>query len=226
MSPPSHGRRLVLWRHGRTAWNLANRAQGHLDVPLDPVGVAQAGRAARRLATLQPAFLWSSDLRRARETAETLRRVTGLDVREDARLREYDVGLRGGLTWAEFGQRHPQEHARFVSDPHYRLPGAELSADVFARMAAVLHEAARAVPPGGVGVLVGHGAALASGVVGFFGAPVSQRNMFAVMDNCAWAVLHEHRARGWQLLDYNARTLPQSWTEQDPADAMPAGPPF
>ena len=47
-------RRLVLWRHGQTAWNLERRAQGQIDVPLDEVGLAQARQAALRLAALQP----------------------------------------------------------------------------------------------------------------------------------------------------------------------------
>ena len=56
------GRRVVLWRHGQTAWNLAERFQGSSDVELDEVGVAQAGRAARLLTTLAPAAIVSSDL--------------------------------------------------------------------------------------------------------------------------------------------------------------------
>ena len=63
------GRRVVLWRHGRTAWNATNRFQGQTDVPLDEVGVLQGERAARNLATLKPDLIVSSDLGRARTTA-------------------------------------------------------------------------------------------------------------------------------------------------------------
>ena len=55
-------RRVVLWRHGRTAWNAESRFQGTTDVPLDEVGIAQAERAARDLATLAPARIVASDL--------------------------------------------------------------------------------------------------------------------------------------------------------------------
>ena len=61
--------RIILWRHGRTEWNLDNRFQGQADIPLDPVGRRQARRAATALASFEPAFVWSSDLDRARSTA-------------------------------------------------------------------------------------------------------------------------------------------------------------
>ena len=76
-------RRVVLWRHGRTAWNAESRVQGTTDVPLDEVGVAQAERAARDLATLAPARIVSSDLARARVTAEKLGEIVGLPVETD-----------------------------------------------------------------------------------------------------------------------------------------------
>ena len=82
------GRHVVLWRHGRTAWNTENRFQGHLDVELDPTGLEQAERAARLLAGLPPAAILSSDLVRATETAAALARWTGLEVLRDPDLRE------------------------------------------------------------------------------------------------------------------------------------------
>ena len=65
-------RRLVLLRHGRTEWNETGRAQGHADVPLDEVGLAQAKEVAPVLAALRPVALWSSDLARAAQTADAV----------------------------------------------------------------------------------------------------------------------------------------------------------
>ena len=59
------GRRLVLIRHGRTAWNAIGRAQGHADVELDDIGHAQAAAVAPYLTSLGPTVLWTSDLARA-----------------------------------------------------------------------------------------------------------------------------------------------------------------
>jgi len=58
-------RRLVLLRHGRTAWNAERRYQGQEDPPLDEVGQAQAWGAAALVAAMHPDLVVSSDLRRA-----------------------------------------------------------------------------------------------------------------------------------------------------------------
>ena len=101
-------RTLVLLRHGETDWNAQGRAQGHADVPLNAVGRAQAETVAPVLAAFEPARLWSSDLARALQTAEYVAAATGLAIEPDARLREYDVGQRSGLTLAEFAARLPR----------------------------------------------------------------------------------------------------------------------
>ena len=213
------GRRLVLWRHGRTAWNVQDRAQGQADIPLDHVGRRQARRAAPALASFDPAFIWSSDLERARHTARELAALTHLDVVLDPRLREYHVGIRQGTTFAEFRRSHPDVYERFLTEENYRVPGAELPSEVDERMAAVLRDAADSLEEGRTGVLVGHGAAMRSGVLAFFDAPPRMRDMFAGMANCAWTVLEEHPQRGWQIADYNAKTLPDASSAL--ADEMP-----
>ena len=73
-------RRVIIWRHGRTEWNLAGRVQGQTDVPLDEVGREQARSAAARLASLQPTRIVTSDLSRARDTADELGRLAGVEV--------------------------------------------------------------------------------------------------------------------------------------------------
>ena len=86
MSGP-RGRRIILWRHGQTAWNLERRFQGTTDIELTEDGRGQARRAARLLASLRPHAVLASDLSRAVDTAAELVRITGLDVN-----RGYDVG--------------------------------------------------------------------------------------------------------------------------------------
>jgi glucosyl-3-phosphoglycerate phosphatase len=202
-------RRLVLLRHGRTEWNATGRAQGHADVSLDDVGRLQAANAARNLATYEPAYLWSSDLARARETAEAVAARTGLGIELDKRLREIDVGVRQGLTFEEFGEAYPDLLERFRAGERVVVPGAEDVAQVAERVVAAFADAIRALDEGETGIVVGHGASLRIGLLALFEVPDRAKEMLAGMANCAWAVVEEHHDRGWQIIDYNAQTLPE-----------------
>ena len=208
-------KRLVLLRHGRTEWNRVGRAQGHADVCLDEVGLAQAKNAARSLATFDPVLAWSSDLCRARETAEQLAVATGLELGYDKRLREYDVGIRQGLTFEEFEQQFPELYAGFKRGEGLDVPGAETHAEVAERMTGVLNAAAEALGEHDTGVIVGHGASLRTGMLAFFGLPLDKGSILAGMANGAWAVLEQHPHRGWQIMDYNAQTIPEPFDLAD-----------
>lgn len=209
-------RRLVLLRHGRTEWNAVGRAQGHANVSLDEVGQAEAARAAPLLATYDPAFVWSSDLARARETAERLvALLPAVTLRLDPRLREYDVGIRQGLTFPEFERQHPRAYAAFMAGAEADVDGAETTKQVRSRMTTALTEATESVDEGRTGVVVGHGASLRTGLLAFLEVPEMYGEMLAGMANCAWAVLQARGARGWQIVDYNAHTLPEPVTLAD-----------
>lgn len=106
-----------LVRHGETVWNREQRIQGHRDVPLSPEGRRQAAAVARRLALEPWDRLYCSDLRRARETAETIARHCGVPAVPDPRLRERNYGRFEGLTRQEIeslftrkGGRSEEEH--------------------------------------------------------------------------------------------------------------------
>ena len=106
--------RLIVWRHGRTEWNLQDKIQGQADIPLDSVGVAQARTAAARLASLAPTRLFSSDLQRAAATAGELAALTGLKVEYDEALREINVDDWAGMTMAELAAIEPEAAARIL----------------------------------------------------------------------------------------------------------------
>jgi broad specificity phosphatase PhoE len=98
---------ILLVRHGETDWNRERRWQGHADRPLNETGRTQAHALAELLAADPPEAIWSSDLTRARETAEIVGARLGLPVAFDERLREVDVGEWSGLTAAEAEERFP-----------------------------------------------------------------------------------------------------------------------
>lgn len=212
---PGRRKRLVLWRHGRTDWNRVGRAQGHADVSLDKVGIAQAERAAAKLATYRPQFVRSSDLARARETAERLVAITGSELVLDKRLREYDVGARQGMTFEEFRTAYPDLYDDYMAGLDVRVPGAEITSEVCERMVAALDDAAAAVGVGETGIVVGHGASMRAGLLAWFDAPFRLRDLLGGLSNCAWAVLEHRGERGWQIIDYNAQHLPEPLSVAD-----------
>ena len=194
----------MLLRHGRTAWNLIGRAQGHGDVPLDEVGHLQAEAVAPLVAAMEPARLVSSDLTRAAQTASYVGRACGLEVQLDPRLREFDVGARQGLTWAESVERFPWiADGVGLGERLAGVPGAEGDADVVARFVPALEDAAASVDPGQTVVVVTHGAALKLGIAGVLGWEESVARTLGVLGNCHWATVSmplEGRAR--RLLAY------------------------
>ena len=122
-------RGVLLVRHGQTNDNLEPlRFQGFTDTPLNDTGRAQARELASRVAELAEPMraLWSSDLSRARETAEIVGARIGLEPRLDPRLREANRGHWEGYTFDEIERSHPEEYAAWRrGGASWRFPGGE-----------------------------------------------------------------------------------------------------
>ena len=190
------GRRLLLLRHGQTAWNAARRVQGQLDAELDETGHRQAATAAVAVAALSPAALWSSDSVRARETAAYVAKETGLAPTYDARLREYFLAERQGVTHEEYAALAPEEFAAFRLGDFDVVPGGETAEEVSARMVAALGDLLASIAPGELAVAVSHGAAIRDAVPVLLGWPVTQRAVLHGLDNCAWVELDQAQPDG------------------------------
>lgn len=204
-------RRLVLWRHGRTAWNAGARFQGQLDVPLDDVGRAQARRAAPLLAELSPSLLLSSDLARAAETAGALAALTGLPVITDEGLRETYAGQWQGLHRHEIEQQFGASYAAWSDGNELVRPGGdgELRVEVADRMVATLGRHLADVPEGATVVVATHGGSARTAIGRLLGLPPEHWSSLGVLSNCAWSVLVERSNGGWRLVEYNAGSLPE-----------------
>lgn len=198
--------RVLLWRHGRTAANAGARLQGQIDIPLDDVGRWQARTAtAALLARYEPTVIVSSDLSRARATAENLARATGLPITLDPRLRERGFGQWEGMSGTEIEQRWPGAFAawRLGGDPSG--VGAETRAAVAARLYGAVSEHAAARGPDDTLVVVSHGAAIALAVGAMLGQPASWRGVVG-LHNAHWAELapaHGGAAPEWRLIGLN-----------------------
>jgi broad specificity phosphatase PhoE len=197
------GRRLVLVRHGRTAWNAERRFQGHADIELDEVGHTEAAAVAGHLVSFAPTLLWSSDLARARQTAAYVEKETGLVARLDARLREFDVGERTGLAFDEAALRFPAQQAELLAGRLGPVPGAETAQDVLARMMPAYEELLAELTPGGTAVVVTHGGCLRLATASLLGWPPAMGDALRGLDNGAIAVLEESptglRLRAWNV---------------------------
>ncbi|MFF5935809.1 histidine phosphatase family protein [Streptomyces sp. NPDC012508] len=202
------GRRIVLWRHGQTSWNLERRFQGSTDIELTETGVAQARRAARLLASLKPDAIIASDLKRAAATAAELAALTGHPVAYDSALRETYAGEWQGLTHDEIVVRYGEQYAAWKRGEPVRRGGGELETEVADRAAPVVLEYADKLPDDGTLVVVSHGGTIRTTIGRLLGLEAPHWESLGGLSNCCWSVLGEG-ARGWRLMEHNAGTLPE-----------------
>ncbi len=155
---------ILLIRHGETAWNAERRLQGHIDIALNAEGERQAALLAAALAPERIDHIVSSDLARARQTAEAIARGRGMQVGADPALRERCYGGFEGLLYSEIAARFPIEFAAWQArDVDGVLPPGANRGESFrqffdrVRGAVLEHAAAR---PGKTLALVAHGGVL------------------------------------------------------------------
>jgi probable phosphoglycerate mutase len=178
-------RRVLVLRHGRTAWNAERRFQGQLDPSLDDVGRAQAHEVAAIMAAIRPDLLVSSDAARAMETAEIVGAAAELPVHPEPRLRERGLGHWEGLTASEIEQRYPEEYAAWIAGVDVQRADGETRAEVADRALAAFHD----LPEVETTVLVTHGAtshALCNALLGLG----HERYLLGPLSNCHWSELY------------------------------------
>ncbi|MCI3221584.1 histidine phosphatase family protein [Streptomyces sp. NP-1717] len=207
-SKGGRGRRVILWRHGQTSWNLERRFQGTTDIELTADGVAQARRSARLLASLRPDAIVASDLQRVVATAGELASLTGLTVSYDSALRETYAGAWQGLTHEEIVERFGEQYQAWKRGEPVRRGGGELETEVADRAAPVVLRHADKLPDGGTLVVVSHGGTIRTTIGRLLGLEAHHWEGLGGLSNCCWSVLGEG-ARGWRLQEHNAGTLPE-----------------
>jgi 2,3-bisphosphoglycerate-dependent phosphoglycerate mutase len=161
---------LHLLRHGQSTWNARGRLQGHTaHVRLTALGRRQACAAARALAAAPVTAVWSSDLRRAWETAELVAAAHGVPVRAEPGLREQAHGAFEGQPIARVAP------VLAAADPDWAPPGGESARRLHARVAALLDR----LPAAGELVLVTHGETLRAAVAVLAGRPAEAMDRVA-----------------------------------------------
>lgn len=152
---------LILVRHGQIQANIDKLWHGWTDSALTDIGLAQAQRAAARIAAEHPDItaIYASPLQRAFNTAQAIADALGLDVVSEPRLKEYGIGILEGVS---FGDLH-REHDFFnqiVADAHYAPTGGESIHQVGERVRQAISEL-QARHAGQKILAVSHGAAMA-----------------------------------------------------------------
>lgn len=123
---------ILLIRHGETPWNAERRLQGHIDIPLNDVGLRQAAAVGQALAGEPLAAILSSDLQRACQTAQAVADLHALPVQTDPLLRERCYGAFEGLLYADIAAEYPHEYAQWQSRQiDAVMPSGERQAESF-----------------------------------------------------------------------------------------------
>jgi len=189
---------VYLMRHGQTEHNASGRLMGHRDVSLDETGLVQARTAASLLASRPLRAIYTSDLQRARGTAEAVAGRLGLEPVPCPSLREVDVGEWEGLTRAEIERDYPEVIAALEKEPvRTKRPGGESFGQMESRVWKTLEEIA-AAHPGEEVLVVSHGGPMRAVICRVLGLAWARRGRVA-FQNCGILALIYDGAGGLRL---------------------------
>jgi len=160
LSPDAEPTRILAIRHGETAWNVATRIQGQLDIPLNETGLWQARRLAFAVADEAVDAIYASDLLRAHETALAIARVIHRPVIAETGLRERGFGTFEGYTFKEIETLWPEQSLRWRKRELDFSPGGGESIPVFYERCVGTATRLAAAHPGQTICLVAHGGVL------------------------------------------------------------------
>jgi broad specificity phosphatase PhoE len=202
------GNRVLLWRHGQTDWNMVNRFQGHSDIPLNDVGRYQAKHAAEILAGMNPTAIISSDLGRARATAQALADLVGLPVTVHENLRETNGGLWEGKTGTENRAEDFKNFIRWIDgDDNPAGTTGEKRSEVAARAVGVIMKELEGKTDQLL-VVATHGGTARCVLGELLQLPLSHWGVIGGLSNASWSIL-ERNTRQWNLIEHNAGSIPE-----------------
>jgi broad specificity phosphatase PhoE len=196
---------IVLVRHGATDWNLQGRCQGATDRELSEIGIRQAEAIAADLAEESIHVVYSSDLKRARRTAELISDPHRLPVLVEPDIRELDHGDLEGLTFHEIQANYPTFLQRWRSEPaEIRVPGGERLIDVAERAWSGLNRIVGRHPAAPKIVVVSHNFPILGIVCRITGTPLNHYRSFH-LDPCGVTRLSRDGDGSWSITHVNSR---------------------
>ena len=214
------GNQIILWRHGQTDWNVANKFQGHTDIPLNAVGQFQAQHAAPMLAAISPTMIIASDLVRAQSTAHELVKLTGLEVLTDARLRETNCGNWEGLTGDEIRKVDLDNLRQWSMGGDNPAGGiGERRSEVGARGVAAINAALVGIDNQRL-VVATHGGTARTIIGTYLDLPIPFWSRIGGLSNAQWSILEES-PKGWLLVEHNAGSIPEPVMGEESGGVIP-----
>jgi len=148
--------KIILVRHGETKWNFERRIVGHTEIELNKTGHRQAQQLALALSDHKVSAIYTSPLRRARQTAEAIASKHDIEIEMEDALKEFDAGDMNGLTIDEVNRKYENFFERWVQgDPELRMPGGESVSDLRRRTWPVVGRIVER-HPGGTVIVVSH----------------------------------------------------------------------
>lgn len=203
---------IVLVRHGATDWNLEHRCQGSSDRELSEVGVLQAEQIGSMLRHENVQAIYSSNLRRARQTAQMISRHHNLPVLTEEDIRELDHGELEGLTFHQIKEKYSEFLARWRSEPaELHVPGGERLADVAERAWKGLNQIVERHPEAENIFVVSHSFPIASIVCRVTGTHLNSYRNFH-LEPCSLTRLRFDNGTGWRVTHVNNQEYsPDTW---------------
>ena len=183
--------RLILVRHGETAWNKEGRFQGQSLVGLNQRGLTQARQVARALASMKPAALYSSPLPRTLMTAQEISSELSIPVLALEGIKEVNLGDLEGITGQEMRKDYAEVWAAWRKEPSQVVfPGGESIEQLQERAWHAVEGIERAHREEKV-VAVSHNFAIRAILCRFLGLPLSRFHMLRV-DLGSISILQAH----------------------------------
>ena len=193
---------IFLLRHGETDWNLQRRCQGVTDLDLNETGIRQAREVGASLSKEKIDAVYSSNLKRATQTAHAISKYHGLEVIVRSDLCELDHGKFEGLTFTEIHENYPEFIGPWREQPdHLPIPGGECIADVEKRTWRGIEEIKRCHPDASV-VVVSHQFPIVTVLCRITGTPLNDYRCFHV-DPSGLTRISYLPQEGWKLIQLN-----------------------
>lgn len=182
---------VLLIRHGQTDWNIAGRWQGHIDIPLNETGVHQSKLLAKRLATWPIEAIYTSDLKRAIQTADQIGIELGIRPIKDRAFRERNGGSFQGLTGQELKNNYGEEWRRVRQDG-WAPPNGESNKEVSTRMVSAFQKVVQS-HLGSTIAIVSHGGALKLLISHILGLPAGQPAPIRIGENTGLSIIETNQ---------------------------------